>query len=85
MKEEFTEIKYFPGQAVEEYRKTHGGHLPDEPVCPLCDGTGHPPFTPGMSKSQEAKELKKKGLTVREIQKVMGLSSSSLAQYYIKK
>lgn len=37
------------------------------------------------SKSETAKGLKANGLSVRQIQKVMKLSSPSVAQYYIKK
>lgn len=32
-----TIIKEFPGQAVEEYRQTHGGSLPSETCC-YCGG-----------------------------------------------
>ena len=61
-----------------------------EEKCPLCKGTGISPDwsqkkATSLERSKLAKRLKLEGLTVRQIQRAMGLSSPSVAHYYIVK
>jgi len=52
--------------------------------CPLCEGKGVLMKDKKLPLWLEIKELKKKGLTVREIAKVVGKGSTTV-QYYLKK
>jgi len=50
--------------------------------CPLCEGTGeYSRFAP--NRQAEILELRKKGLTYREIMKITGIKSSSNIFYYL--
>lgn len=56
--------------------------------CPVCDGTGFidtqkSPTLVDM-KRIAAKELRKKGLTMRDIQKVLGYKSVSTIKFLLK-
>lgn len=56
--------------------------------CPVCEGTGfidnHKTPTLVDMKRMAAKELRKKGLTMRDIQKVLGYKSVSTVKFLLK-
>lgn len=56
--------------------------------CPVCEGTGfiNTQKNPTLvdMKRMAAKELRKKGLTMRDIQKVLGYKSVSTIKFLLK-
>ncbi len=51
--------------------------------CPLCEGKGILINKKSTNKYLQAKELKDKGLTLREIAKVMKMKSHTTVFYYL--
>lgn len=62
-----------------------------EKQCPCCKGIGRIKIPKGKrinscyEKSIEAKALRKAGLNYRQIQEKMGISTTSMVNYYLKK
>ena len=52
-------------------------------TCPLCNGKGHIP-SKQEAKRENVIPLRAKGLTFRQIMKVMRMKSTSNVAYYIK-